>query len=87
MLLGFLPLLLMFETSEKVLEYKYSLGVNPLAFFIVGAGHAGGIILPNPGINFDVKGSGNWSLNFEINVIFPFPIPTEIEVRIREYLD
>jgi len=86
MLLGFLLLLLISETSEKELEYKYSLNVNPLAFFIVDAGHAGGIILPNPGINFEGKGEGNWSLNFEINVIFPFPIPTEIEVGIREYL-
>jgi hypothetical protein len=86
MLLCFLLLLLMSETSEKVLEYKYSLGVNPLAFFIVGAGHAGGIILPNPGINFEVKGDDNLSFNFEINAIFPFPIPTEIEVGIREYL-
>jgi hypothetical protein len=84
MLLGFLILLLISETSEKRFGHKYSLSINPLAVFIGVAGHAGGIILPNPGINFEVKGGGNWSFNFEINAIFF--IPTEIEVGIREYL-
>jgi hypothetical protein len=84
MLLGFLILLLISETSEERFGHKYSLSINPLAVFIGVAGHAGGIILPNPGINFEVKGGGNWSFNFEINAIFF--IPTEIEVGIREYL-
>jgi hypothetical protein len=85
MLLGFLILLLISETSEERFGHKYSLSINPLAVFIGVAGHAGGIILPNPGINFEAKGDGNWSFNFEINAIFF--IPTEIEVGIREYLD
>jgi hypothetical protein len=66
-------------------EYKYTISVNPLSFAIEGAGHGGVLIVPTPGINFELRALGRLSLNFELNNAF-FIIPVEFEVGIREYL-
>jgi hypothetical protein len=84
-MLGILMFLIISENLNEKIDHKYSLTCNILGVFIAASREAG-IILPNPGINFEMRGKGNWSLNFEINVIFPIPIPTEIEVGVREYL-
>jgi hypothetical protein len=66
-------------------EYKYTISVNPLSFTIEGVGHGGVLIVPAPGINFELRALGRLSLNFELNNLF-FIIPVEFEVGVREYL-
>jgi hypothetical protein len=86
-MLLFLIFALISEVHDKgtETEYKYTISVNPLSFVIEGAGHGGVLIVPTPGINFELRALGRLSLNFELNNLF-FIIPVEFEVGIREYL-
>jgi len=102
MLLGFLIFALVLGSSKEIedvlkkIEYsgaadfrrvKYTLSINPLPAFPVGApGISTIIIIWIPGINFESKLKENFSLNFELNNVFLI-FPFELEVGVREYLE
>jgi hypothetical protein len=103
MLLGFLIFALVLGSSKEIedvlkkIEYsgaadfrhvKYTLSINPLPAFPVGAPGISTIfiIIWIPGINFESKLKENFSLNFELNNVFLI-FPFELEVGVREYLE
>ncbi|MDT7906870.1 MAG: hypothetical protein RRA63_02330 [Candidatus Calescibacterium sp.] len=97
---GFLVFVLIMESTGDLGEkYKYTVSINPtsvLPFMLSDSGfsilqlHPGRklVVVPSPGINFEVKIIGKVSINFEINnmTFFGSIIPAELELGIREYL-
>jgi hypothetical protein len=100
MSVGFLVLALIMESTSNLEEkYKYTVSINPtsvLPFMLSDSGftvfqlYPGRklVVVPSPGINFEVKIIGKVSINFEINnmTFFGSIIPAEFELGIREYL-
>jgi hypothetical protein len=100
MSVGFLVFALIMESTGNLEEkYKYTVSINPtsvLPFMLSDSGftvfqlYPGRklVVVPSPGINFEVKIIGKVSINFEINnmTFFGSIIPAEFELGIREYL-